>query len=747
MKVELHNLITKVVDAKPEEDILLQQILQYTEKKDMFRYSKELGKTELVNASPVRYLYNLQNYTFAGGLTSYVRRHAIKAGFKFEWDDKRVKPCERVEADLSFIDRPVLLEAIDACVTRTRGIVSMPTGCLTGDTHIIVNRGGAAQPYRLDGVVERLKAGKASSWDLSITTYTQSRDSEGYVRKNRIVAVHDNGPKQVYELVTASGKSIRATAEHRFLLPNGRWRRLKNLKPGDEVMVTTWSRSFSKNKPKPRKTFYRQVARMTNHPYVSVCFQQRRGFRERLDRVPYHRLIAEAHLNRMSVYELIGRIILNEIEGLKFLDRTWHVHHKDGDILNNELKNLEVLTAEEHHRRHGVEGGWKRVTGRTEPDRIVSIEDAGVENVYDLTMEEPMSNYVANEFVVHNSGKSSLVLGLARVVPCTWVLLTPSNDTFETLVSRWQRLIPDEAVGKIGDGKIDVQRVTVASFQTLERRLKNNDEVVRQAVRTAKAIAIDEVHTVAAPGRLRVAMSFQQAYYRIGLSATPLSRPDGRDMITIGATGDVVFQKTIDDVADVLARGRINMVTCEQHSDKKTYLGSYHELVVNGRARNNLIMAIALKMPKPGLVLVRETKHGENLQSLMLGAGLRSRFLTGDANADERTAAIEALERGEFDIIVATIFHTGRDIPSLRSVVNAGAGDSTTATIQKAGRGSRKTSDKDEFEVWDIFDTDDNYVNPNTGKRSVSWLERHATKRKKDYANEGYEVVVLRELW
>lgn len=34
------------------------------------------------------------------------------------------------------------------------------------------------------------------------------------------------------------------------------------------------------------------------------------------------------------------------------VDPSNHVHHRDGDKLNNELSNLEVLTASEHRRRH-----------------------------------------------------------------------------------------------------------------------------------------------------------------------------------------------------------------------------------------------------------------------------------------------------------------------------------------------------------------------------------------------------------
>lgn len=35
--------------------------------------------------------------------------------------------------------------------------------------------------------------------------------------------------------------------------------------------------------------------------------------------------------------------------------RGWHVHHKDGDRRNNQIENLELLTASDHMRGHGAE--------------------------------------------------------------------------------------------------------------------------------------------------------------------------------------------------------------------------------------------------------------------------------------------------------------------------------------------------------------------------------------------------------
>jgi superfamily II DNA or RNA helicase len=74
----------------------------------------------------------------------------------------------------------------------------------------------------------------------------------------------------------------------------------------------------------------------------------------------------------------------------------------------------------------------------------------------------------------------------------------------------------------------------------------------------------------------------------------------------------------------------------------------------------------------------------------------------------------------------------------LRSVINAAGGKSTIATLQRAGRGMRVDRDiagnvkdgGDEFEVWDIYD------------RGNAWLEKHAKARVKSYQIEGHEVLI-----
>lgn len=61
-----------------------------------------------------------------------------------------------------------------------------------------------------------------------------------------------------------------------------------------------------------------------------------------------HRLVMEAHLVATDP----GSSHLSEVDGRWVLRRDLEVHHRDGDKQNNALSNLEVLTKEEHARRH-----------------------------------------------------------------------------------------------------------------------------------------------------------------------------------------------------------------------------------------------------------------------------------------------------------------------------------------------------------------------------------------------------------
>lgn len=127
-------------------------------------------------------------------------------------------------------------------------------------------------------------------------------------------------------------------------------------------------------------------------------------------------------------HRVIARDILNEIPG-----ENWHVHHRDGDSLNNDPDNLVMLSRSDHANEHiaTLLGNQRRIAknrrGRTLEEvygpekaaewkermrlakqrpvanhKVVRVEFIGVaEEVYDITLPK-WHNFVANGVFVHN---------------------------------------------------------------------------------------------------------------------------------------------------------------------------------------------------------------------------------------------------------------------------------------------------------------------------------------------------------
>jgi superfamily II DNA or RNA helicase len=229
-------------------------------------------------------------------------------------------------------------------------------------------------------------------------------------------------------------------------------------------------------------------------------------------------------------------------------------------------------------------------------------------------------------------------------------------------------------------------------------------------------------------------MSTERAYYRVGMSGTPLARGDQKSLLTIGALGPVISEVAPETLIQQgwLSRPVIRMEKIEQHSDHKTYAGAYGALVVKSKPRNRLVASMMKRSAKPNLTFVKNIEHGRFLTAMAKAQGMQIEFVWGNKSTKERQAAISRLIRGDIDCIISSkVFFVGVDIPELLSVVIATAGQSVIETLQRIGRGMRVVEGKNTFEVWDVYDT---------GHRN---METHARARKRAYEQEGHGVTVV----
>lgn len=288
--------------------------------------------------------------------------------------------------------------------------------------------------------------------------------------------------------------------------------------------------------------------------------------------------------------------------------------------------------------------------------------------------------------------------------------------------SIWTRVDRVEVLEQGSDGQ----------FESLcPEGLVYNIEVEDTHTYIVNGAVVHNCHQTPAKTIFQITVASINAAYRIGLSGTPFDRGDQKGMATIGALGPVIHRVKSDELiaAGFLSEPDITMYECEQESSKPTFQGAYGDLIVKSTKRNKLAVDIMTKCARPFLAFVKQVNHGKDLIKRGEKKGLRLAFVWGDKNTKQRDAAIRDLERGDIDGIVCNVvFQQGIDIPSLAGVCRFMGGKSVISTLQVIGRGMRVTETKNTFEVHDIFDVGNN------------WMEKHSTKRRKSYEREGHKV-------
>ena len=334
-------------------------------------------------------------------------------------------------------------------------------------------------------------------------------------------------------------------------------------------------------------------------------------------------------------------------------------------------------------------------------------------------------------------GKTEVMAAIVAAVPGTWLVLVPQADLLEQTADRIEKRT-GERPGIVGDGKWEPKRVTVATFQTLSRRMtKAKDRAAYQLVQSARGLIVDECHTVASGTLGFVCSKATSAYYRIGFSATPLDRTDKKSVFVIAQLGGVIHKTTSAELRarGMLADANIRMVRVEQGSKAPTWQGVYGDCVVRSKVRNSVVVEMAKQASKPALVFVSQVQQGRQLLPLIRKAGMRAELVWGEDDTGARKQALTDLVAGKLDVIVcSSVFQQAIDIPTLAAVVNGAGGASIIQTLQRIGRGTRIAAGTTKFDVWDILDD---------GHR---WLKRHGEKRADTYRDEGYQVEILDSL-
>lgn len=332
--------------------------------------------------------------------------------------------------------------------------------------------------------------------------------------------------------------------------------------------------------------------------------------------------------------------------------------------------------------------------------------------------------------VATGGGKTVIAGHIIAGLGIDTVFLVHTKDLLYQAVREFSRMLGEESVGMVGDGRVEPKRVTVCTIQTAARSLSVSgpvscdeddvwddpdtpaSEVVVRMLQNAGVVFMDECHRVAAPTALDVMAAISGAKYRFGLSASPW-RDDGADLALEGAFGKIAVQVSASELIRMgyLVKPLIRMfgVPPAGYPRGARYETVYSNYIVNNDQRNSLGVKAAVSMVRRGrlvLVLVRRINHGRVIaRRIAADAGIQVPFLSGVDSAKKRVGVLDDLRGGRLSAVVATtIADEGLDIRPLSGLVLLGGGKSSVRALQRVGRVLRSFPGKRDAEVVDFVD-------------------------------------------
>jgi superfamily II DNA or RNA helicase len=312
-----------------------------------------------------------------------------------------------------------------------------------------------------------------------------------------------------------------------------------------------------------------------------------------------------------------------------------------------------------------------------------------------------------------------------------------------------------QEIGLIGDGKVNIKKITVAMLQTLGRAFKvkltgfdekdntkiNNPNDIQDLVKNTDCLIADEAHHLSAPVFYNV-MKYCGAYYRFGWTAT-CYRESHDDMMFEAIIGPKIAELNASELIrkGFLSKPKIYFVPFKHHKVHRNldYKALYEQEVVDNTERNKKVVELgyeAYRQGKKVLIAVTYIRHGSTLELMFKElVGDQCKYMHGNVETMERMQTLKELDTGVTPIVIATdVYSEGVNCPGIDVLINAKAQKSAVSAYQLLGRALRKTVSKDKVIAIDFWDY------------GCRYLEQHAKARYSIYSTEPeFEIKQVKE--
>jgi superfamily II DNA or RNA helicase len=288
-------------------------------------------------------------------------------------------------------------------------------------------------------------------------------------------------------------------------------------------------------------------------------------------------------------------------------------------------------------------------------------------------------------------GKSIILGGIIDKLYCpNTLLIVPTKSIGKQMYDSFKNWFGDR-VGMIGDGIYDQRDITICLFQSLDKFTVSRNNI--------QLILCDEVHLVNETIKKFLNKNGKNIYYRYGVTATPQKFKHNlkKTFKMMGCFGNILSEVTDKEAYKRVLPVKVNMVSYYCHNPQGTnYQSVMREDILYSKIRNNKLLkaakSLAISKGMTVLYLVDETKQALIVEKLAYQLNLNPYVVHGKMDNKEINYIKENLNNRKINLCIATrVFSVGTDIPNVDCIVLGSVRKSEIDTLQKIGRGRRRT--------------------------------------------------------
>lgn len=257
-----------------------------------------------------------------------------------------------------------------------------------------------------------------------------------------------------------------------------------------------------------------------------------------------------------------------------------------------------------------------------------------------------------------------------------------------------------EPVGIVGDSVYQLERVTVATIQTLKHHQK--DKTFLKWYRRIRIVIVDELHEQLSRRNFKV-LNIIKPIARFGLTATLQLGIKPVRLSAYAFAGPVLYRFPYAEGVKrkVLTQGKVLQLLFDQMydgpDDPRDYQDQYREEVVEHEVKERAISAAVAYLVSVGyyvLIHVERVAHVRKLHRVF--QGIPHRIAYGEIDKDRRRVSLKKFESGDIRLIIANrVFRKGVDFKRVDVVIDMAEMRSKNNAQQKFGRGVRIHEDKE----------------------------------------------------